>query len=86
MGCGENITTSITNRRYRLFDIRVLHVGSDAPSYLTKSPDLVHCDIEKDKKAENGPLCELHYYSFTALCVRVDGLVGGVTSLFLKGL
>ena len=67
-----------------LFDIRVL--DSDAPSYLTKPPNQVLHDAERDKKAKYGPICELQHSSFTPLCVTVDGLVGGETSLFLKRL
>lgn len=65
-----------------LFDIRVL--DSDAPSYLSKTPEQVLREAEKEKKRKYSSVVESQHSSFTPLCVSVDGLVGPEFSLFVK--
>ena len=67
-----------------LFDVRV--IDSDAPSYLSKSPDAVLRTAEREKKSKYSLACERSDASFTPLCFTIDGLVAPEMSSFMKRL
>ena len=64
-----------------IFDIRV--IDSDAPSYLSKSPDAVLRTAERDKKLKYTEACDSKHSSFTPLCITIDGLVGNEMKYFM---
>ena len=66
-----------------VFDIHV--IDSDAPSYLSRTPDAVLLSAEREKLKYN-EACELKHASFTPLCITINGLLGNEMKHFLSQL
>ena len=67
-----------------VFNIRV--IDSDAPSYLSRTPDAVLLSAEREKKLKYNETCELKHASFTSLCITINGLLGNEMKHFLSRL
>ena len=67
-----------------LFDIRV--VDTDVRSYLARSPRVVLCSTEGEKKHKYLQASQNRRAIFTPLCVSVDGMLGSEAEFFVKRL
>jgi len=67
-----------------LFDIRV--IDTDAQYYSARTPLVMLCSAEAEKKHKYSQACHDHRATFTPLCVSVDGVLGPETELFVKRL
>ena len=65
-----------------LFDIRV--VNTDTQSYWNRTPLVVLCSAECDKKKNYSRACLDQRATFTPLCVSVDGMMRHKATMFLK--
>ena len=63
-----------------------MFVYTDAPSYRSRSPEIVLHSAEVEKKKKYTTACVACCANLTPLCFSVNGMLGAVANFFLRQL